>query len=68
MTDINQKPLEVQDEDEMWNEIYEARENGEDLDEWPKRCPFTGSEIDEDGSDGCPDDCAHHLSAEFTGQ
>lgn len=54
-------------EDEYWAEIYEARGDGSDQDEWPKRCPFTGEEIDEDGSDSCPDDCKHHDSAEFTG-
>jgi Zn finger protein HypA/HybF involved in hydrogenase expression len=53
-------------EDAHWQETIEARQDGTDLDTWPKRCPFTGGEIDEDGSDSCPDDCQHHRSAEFT--
>ena len=49
-----------------WAEVRENRQDGTDTDTWPKRCPFTGGEIDEDGSDSCPDDCQHHRSAEFT--
>jgi hypothetical protein len=53
-------------QDEWWAETIAARESGEDTDEWPKRCPFSGEEIDEDGSHSCPDDCPHFKSAEFT--
>ena len=55
-------------EDKYWADLREARESGEDTDEWPKRCPFTGGEIDEDGSDSCPDDCKHHDSSEFSNE
>lgn len=53
-------------DDQWWKELREARESGEDSSIWPMRCPFTGGEIDEDGSDSCPDNCKHHDSAEFT--
>jgi hypothetical protein len=52
-------------EDQWWAELVAARESGEDTSVWPKRCPFTGGEIDDDGSDACPDDCQHHKSSEF---
>jgi hypothetical protein len=52
-------------EEQWWAEVREDRELGIDLSEWPKRCPFTGGEIDEDGSHACPDDCPHQQSAEF---
>ena len=53
-------------DDQWWAELRFARERGMVTSEWPKRCPFTGQEIDEDGSDSCPDNCKHHDSGEFT--
>jgi len=66
MREIEERKLEAAEEqEEWWQELREVRESGESTDEWPKQCPFTGQEIDEDGADSCPDACKHHDSAEF---
>ncbi len=31
----------------------------EEEDNFPKQCPVTGNDIDEDGTNSCPDDCKH---------